>query len=134
LRSLILWLALLAVPFQSVAAAATMSHAPAPHGRLAVAIASAHPAMHHTGQFEVKQHQRPARMAMHGHCHGDDSTHSHHAGDKCSSCCTAAAMAAAPLPGLAVAAPPSLLIPFDARHLPNVHPRVAERPPSLLPA
>jgi hypothetical protein len=110
-RSLILWLALLAVPFQGFAAAAMLPCAPAAGAHAMQMTAGAH----------------------HGHAASDSGAgHGHHAGAKCgtcAACCIGAAMASAPALAVASIAPQSVSIPFYAGHLPTVHPTLPERPP-----
>jgi hypothetical protein len=124
-RSLILWLALLAVPFQGFAAATMLPCAPATsapqaNGHGTQAAGHGHAAMH--------KHNAPA-----GHAASDSgAAHGHHASAKCGSCaacCIGAAMAPAPTLAVASIAPQSVSIPFDAGHLPAVHPTLPERPP-----
>jgi hypothetical protein len=126
LRSLLLWLVLLAVPFQGFAAATMLPCAPAKaaslaqaHGDHAMHHAGAQPAMRHHAQFQHNDH--------------DNAAHPDHAKGKCAStasCCVGAAMAPALPAGFALAAPPSMTVPFRAGHVPSVHPPVPERPPS----
>jgi hypothetical protein len=120
-----LWLVLLAVPFQGFAAATMLPCAPAK-----AAPAHADHATHHGGPHHAMSHE-----ASHGHglVHEGSAAHQHHADGKCASCsacCVGAAMAPAALASFAVMAPPSLSVPFDAGHVPSVHPPVPERPPS----
>lgn len=113
LRSLLLWLVLLAVPFQGYAAAA-MPCAPA-------IAAAAQAATHDHAAMLASQHASP---------HETDQA-AHHGG-KCgnaAACCSAAALAP-PLPS--VAAPPphgSAAIPFTAGLPATVHLAQPERPP-----
>jgi hypothetical protein len=125
LRSLIVWLVLLAVPFQGFAAAAALPCAPA------------------TLAVTVHAHQAPGAMHDHGammhHGHGGHaaaaSAHhdgpGHHAGAKCGSCAAcwvgAAMMPAIAALGLQPAS--SATIPFAAGHLPAYHPSLPDRPP-----
>ncbi|MCS0585115.1 hypothetical protein NX784_26360 [Massilia pinisoli] len=115
LRSLFVWLLLLALPVQGVAAAARML----PH------VAA------------------PAAMTAPQHCHdtapaacaakaaGEHHPDKHHGA--CADCC----IAAAPVPARFVppaCAPPSVAIPFRAGHLPSVDLSLPERPPRHLVA
>lgn len=112
LPSLILWLVLLAVPFQGFAAATMLPSVPA--------AGSCHD-------------QMPAAAAHHDQAAGQDNDqHSHHAGAKCgncSACCLGAAIVPAPAPELAPPGPWTASIPFAAAPLPSVHPQLPERPP-----
>lgn len=124
LRTLIVWLVLLAVPFQGFASAAmpgcASNHAmPAPHTAEA---APAH-AMHGAA------HAMPAAM--------DDGQHGmdHHGSAKCgacSACSIGAAMAPAAMLALAVHAPPALTVPFTLDRLPAVDLALPERPPRFI--
>jgi hypothetical protein len=124
-RSLILWLALLAVPFQGFAAAAMLPCAPAAGAHAMQMTAGAH----HDHAAMLKH----ARQEQGGHAASDSGAgHGHHAGAKCgtcAACCIGAAMASAPDLAVASIAPQSVSIPFHAGHLPTVHPTLPERPP-----
>jgi hypothetical protein len=115
LRSLIVWLALLAVPFQGFASAAMQPCAPAP--------APAHHAAATAHHDHGMQHQHA------GHC--DDSRQASHQTkcSHCGACCVGVAIMPA---ALAAIAPPSRVttaIPFDAGPVPSVHLDHPERPP-----
>jgi hypothetical protein len=126
-----LWLVLLAVPFQGFAAAAMLPCAPA-SGQ------SHHAAMTHAGHDMRAMHDHAMMQDHHGvaqHSHDSTKTHGHDADGKCASCaacCIGAAMAPALLDGFAATPPPSHSIPFRAVHVPSIHPQVLERPPSSL--
>jgi hypothetical protein len=126
LRSLMLWLVLLAVPFQGFAAATMLPCAPS-QAHVVAAVANGGHAMHHAGEHAAMRHG-----ASHGE-HDGSASHQHHAHGKCASCaacCIGAALAPAPLATFALAAPASLSVPFRGGHIPSVHPPVPERPPS----
>jgi hypothetical protein len=117
IRSLIIWLALLAVPFQGFASAAMLPCAPSP-------AAAAHAHMHMAGMA----HAQHDHAAVH---HTDSARLSHHDAKcgNCASCCIGAAL----MPLALVAAAPhgaaALAIPSDAGHLPSVDLDHPERPP-----
>jgi hypothetical protein len=116
LRSLFVWLLLLALPVQGVAAAARMlPRAAAP---AATAAAHAAPAAQHCHDMA------PAAQA--GKAPGLHHPDKHHG--VCADCC----IAAAPLPAAFVppaCAPPSVAIPFRAGHVASVDLSLPERPP-----
>ena len=113
IRSLIVWLVLLAVPFQGFAAAAALPCAPSG-------------AMHdHAAMVHQGHHVADAAGAVHHDGPG------HHAGTKCGSCAACWA-GAAMAPAIAVPGmpqPASVTIPFDAGPVPTFHPSLPERPP-----
>jgi hypothetical protein len=116
LRSLIVWLLMLALPYQGVAAAAMAACAPAQ--ALPTAVAAQHPPCH-----EV------AAMAP----SGDQQEKQAHAGNArcahCAACVVGAAVLPAGLPPLAVHAPPVASHPAADSGLPSVHLAQPERPP-----
>lgn len=144
LRSLLLWLALLAFPGLAAAAAqpcALHAHGagPMPMQMLQMQTGSAdagppmaqrqhrveHDAEHHTG------HQATLAAACH-----DDGDHDHPHGDhehgRCSACAACCA-GVAPAPAIALApgagGPAYVAVPFRPGHLPSVDPVLPERPP-----
>jgi hypothetical protein len=121
LRSLFVWLLLLALPVQGVAAAARML----PHAATPAAMAAAHaaPAVQHC--HDAAPAADAAKAA--GNHHPDK----HHGA--CADCCIAAAPVPAPVVPPACA-PPSVAIPFRAGHVPTVDPTLPERPPRQLVA
>jgi hypothetical protein len=127
-RSLILWLALLAVPFQGFAAATMLPCAPATNR--SAADAHGMQAADGAGHGHAAMHKHAAAA---GHAASDSGAgQGHHASAKCgtcAACCIGAAMAPAPTLAVASIAPQSVSIPFDAGHLPTVHPTLPERPP-----
>ena len=124
LRSLIVWLLLLAVPYQGLAVAAMVACAPQ-HGMPARAMAPAQP---------VQEAQRPP-------CHeaaptadaGAQEAERPHAGSakcgSCSACGIGTAVLPVSLPQLAVHAPASASGACAAGCLPSVHLAQPERPP-----
>jgi hypothetical protein len=108
LRIVIVWFALLAVPFQGFAAAA--------------AFGCAHGTSH-----------KPAAAMQHGHaCHHHDAAKASHHDGKCSNCAACCVGVAIAPPVLAVATPPtasSRLVMADAGPVPSVDPDHPERPP-----
>jgi hypothetical protein len=110
LRSLFVWLLLLALPVQGVAAAARMLP------RVAAPAATA--AAHHCHDTA------PATDAA--NAAGEHHQDKHHG--VCADCCIAAAPVPAPLVPPACA-PPSVAIPFRAGHVASVDLSLPERPP-----
>lgn len=120
-RRVLVWLMLLAIPFQGIASAAMLScaHAAAQHGAASVTADTGHAVRH--GQ-PAGHCEDMASMAQAGHAaaqpdHGADGYHGHsedhdrnngHSNDHnndhdsrcsaCAACCMAAAMAPAPVP------------------------------------
>ena len=144
LRSLIVWLVLLAVPFQGFASAAMLACAPGhgvPSGIAVTETAHGNDAPHadaHGGAHAAAQdrschehaslaHSGPDKTDAPGHGNG-------HACSACSACSIGAAIAPAMLPSLAVHAPPLLTAPFADGHVPSVDLALPERPPRPLPA
>lgn len=137
LRTLTLWLVLLAVPFQGVAAAAMlgcgvgdMGH-PAPASSAAADMGAEHA---HHGMHGGQHHAMPAADAG---ADADDGHHSpqHHGNAKCgacSACSIGAAIVPAPVLALPVHAPPRLAAPFSAGLLPSVDLALPERPPRFV--
>ena len=112
LRSLFVWLLLLALPVQGVAVAARM-----------LPSAAATTAAQHCHDMAPATDGAKAADAHH--------PDKHHGA--CADCC----IAAAPVPATVVppaCAPPSVAIPFRAGHVASVDPALPERPPRLLSA
>jgi hypothetical protein len=117
LRSLFVWLLLLALPVQGVAVAARML----PH--VAAPAAHATTAAHHCHDTAPA-----ADAAKAADAHHPDKHHG-----ACADCC----IAAAPVPATVVppaCAPPSVAIPFRAGHVASVDLSLPERPPRLFVA
>jgi hypothetical protein len=112
LRILIVWLALLAVPFQGFAAAA--------------ALGCAHSAPAHGMQHDVAAPQ-------HGHaCHHHDATKTQQHDGKCSNCAACCAGAAIAPPVMSIAGPAGESTHqtiADALPVPSADPDHPERPP-----
>lgn len=126
LRSLIVWLLMLALPWQSMAAAVMLGCAPAPLPAVSVHVVhdAARPPCHEG-------------MAMHGSAaqqakppKQESGTH-HGSAVKCAACaaCGIAAVLPAVFPPFAPAPPPSLAALPAERVLPSVHLDQPERPP-----
>jgi hypothetical protein len=111
LRILIVWLALLAVPFQGFAAAAALGCA-------------------HSGPAQATQ---PHVAMQHGHaCHHQDSAKPAQHDGKCSNCAACCAGAAIVPPAVSLAGPvaePSHYLVADAGPVPSADPDHPERPP-----
>ena len=127
-RFLIVWLLVLALPFQGLASASMLLCAPT----LPSAPATAHASMQ---AMNGKPHDHAAMlkaMAAAGQQHAGDQHGSHHHDGKsraCADCCVGAALAPAMLPVLALAPPQFISIPFRPGHVPSVDPTLLERPP-----
>jgi len=118
LRTLFVWLLLLALPFQGVAAGRMLPSAGMP--QTTAAAPAANPA----------QHCHDMHQAATGD-HPDKLQNKHHGA--CADCC----IAVAPMPAQAVppaCAPPAWAIPFRAGYVPSVDPVLPERPPRRLVA
>ena len=113
MRSLIVWLLLLALPFQGLAAARMLPSASAPAVTHAVSVVKS---CHDTAAAKV-----------------DDSDHQHKHRSACGDCCIVVALVPMPLVPPA-SAPPSIAIPFRAGPLASVDPSLPERPPRRLVA
>ena len=133
LRTLTLWLVLLAVPFQGFASAAmlgcgvgNMGHTmPAPSAPGDAGAEHAHHGMH-----------GGAHHAMSAPDAGDNQHSPQHHGNAkcgaCSACSIGAAIVPAPVFALPVHAPPRLAAPFSAGLLPSVDLALPERPPRFI--
>lgn len=124
LRSLFVWLLLLALPFQGVAAARML---PSVSAGNATALVHAAPAMHPCHEMQPASAVKPVAAAD----AGKGTAGKQHG--SCADCC----IAVAPLPARIVPpafAPPSIAIPFHAGHVPSVDPALPERPPRFLAA
>ena len=129
LRSLFVWLLLLALPFQGVAAARMLPSVGAGNVMAAVHAAPAMHPCHEMGLAAAVKHVAPADAGIRT---ADKHTAGKHHGS-CADCC----IAVAPIPARIVPpafAPPSIAIPFDAGHVPSVDPALPERPPRFLAA
>jgi hypothetical protein len=113
LRTLFVWLLVLALPFQGVAAARMLPSAGMPQASAPAAA----PAQHCHGMT------RPA-----GGEHPDKPQNKRHGA--CADCCIVVAPVPAPFVPPACAQP-SWAIPFRAGHVPSVDPVLPERPPRL---
>jgi hypothetical protein len=134
-RSLLVWLLLLALPFQAFASAsmlpsaghAVAAEAETVHEGPAADMPPCHrQMMKATGQDHTA---RPAMASMH-----DDHAGQHAKGKcgTCAACCVGAAMAPGLPAALALPPPGTASIPFRAGHLPSVDPVLPERPPSIV--
>jgi len=112
-RSLLVWLMLLALPFQGMASAAMLSCA---HGSTPAAVAGA----------EGHCHEQAAQPAAdpHADVHDHDGRCS-----ACADCCIGAALAPAPAVMAAPSAPPAMFASFALHHPAAVDLDLPERPP-----
>lgn len=137
LRTLTLWLVLLAVPFQGFASAAMLGcatghMAPAPSTLSVPTDAGAEHAHH--GMHGGEHHAMSAPDAGDGQ-HPPEHPAQHHGNAKCgacSACSIGAAIVPAPVLALPVHAPPRLAAPFSAGLLPSVDLALPERPPRFI--
>lgn len=120
IRTLIVWLALLAVPFQGFASAAMLPCAPAPA------------AATHAGNQRMHASPGEPHAAVAAHAgHDGVSSHTHH-GSKCGncgSCCVGGALASTRVAHLAPHEAARYAIPFLGGHMPSVDLDLPERPP-----
>jgi hypothetical protein len=112
MRALIVWLLLLALPFQGLAAARMLPSVTAPAVTRSVM---------HAAPVAKSCHEMAAPAADHG-----DHQHKHRS--VCADCCIVVALVPTPLVPPAFA-PPSIAIPFDAGHLASADPTLPDRPP-----
>jgi hypothetical protein len=126
LRSLIVWLLLLALPYQGVAAAAMAACGPAQ--AMPAAVAAPH-------RMQAAQHppcHEGAAIAPSGDKQKQQEQQAHAGSAKCAHCAACAigiAVLPAGFPPLAVHAPPAASHPAADGHLPSVHLAQPERPP-----
>jgi hypothetical protein len=119
LRSLFVWLLLLALPFQGLVAARMLPSVSAP---AVMTAAQAAPTTRHC-------HDMPAVDA--NKTSGDHHQDKHRSA--CPGCCVVVALVSAPLVPPAFA-PPSTAIPFRTAYVASVDPALPERPPRLFTA
>ena len=130
-RPLLVWLMLLALPFQGFAAAGMLACVPAP----AAAASGGHDHAAMLRALAAARHDGHDQASMaHADRHRDGGAvtqdeHGRHGNGSCASCCIGAAMAPAVQPRLALARPDFIAIPFRAGHVPSVDPVLPERPP-----
>jgi hypothetical protein len=118
LRSLIVWLLLLAVPYQGMAAAAMLACAPAPAKLAQQAEKAQHPPCHEAAAPDADTDQKPpAPHGKPGKC------------ASCAACPIGTAVLPARLLALAAHAPATATAPAAAGYLPSVHLDQPERPP-----
>ncbi|MFC5458869.1 hypothetical protein [Massilia niabensis] len=134
LRSLIVWIVLLAVPFQGFASAAMLACGPGHAAPATVPVPDA--GQMHDGAAHGAAHGMSHDMSGHDHAamaqavQDDAPEHdSAHACSACSACSIGAAIAPAVPPALPVHAAPLLSIPFADGHVPSVDLALPERPP-----
>jgi len=124
LRSLIVWLLLLAVPLQGMAAVAMGACLPQ-HGVPVQVMSETHsatPPCHEAVMATAaSEHEQPAPHHKAGKC------------GTCSACGIGSAVLPTFLPQLAAHAPAAAASPAATRHLPSVHLAQPERPPRPLP-
>lgn len=124
LKSLIVWLMLVAIPFQGFASASMLTCAPMQAAP--VAMTPEHcaemAAMHGDMDNDMASDAAPDQPSSHAHAGGKCST--------CASCCFSAAMApSVPLVHIPADMPELADFPFDAGHVAIVDLALPERPP-----
>jgi hypothetical protein len=123
IRTLIVWLTLLAVPFQGFASAAMLPCAPAAP---APAMQAGHE--HHQMHAVAVQKHDHAAMQHHGDSAGKHAGHDAKCGN-CAACCVGAALAPPAIAALAPNSAPKHAAPIHAGHVPSVDLDLPERPP-----
>lgn len=131
LKSLIVWLMLLAVPLQGYAAAAMPCCMPAPATAAAAAQGHDHQAML-AGVHARHAHAAAAALAGSAHDLAGHAPAGHHAG--CAVCCLGAAMAAPQVPRVQVASQRAAAVRSDSGAVQSVDLALPERPPQASPA
>lgn len=138
-KSLIVWLLLLTVPFQGFASATMLFCAPIelPHS-ITSAVAAPAPIHDHRAMLaaEHAEHERQVSGVHASGPHAGDQTTSasHHDGSKCNtcaSCCFGASMTPSAFAPLAVEAQHFAAFPFDTGFIPAVELALPERPPQI---
>jgi hypothetical protein len=135
-KSLIVWLLLLAVPFQGFASATMLFCAPMyTPATVVLASVAAAPAHDHQAMLAMQAagdgHHAQAAEAT-GHDPADPSSAGHHDGGKCNSCaacCFGASMAPSASARFPVEAQHFAAAPFAIGFVPAVEPALPERPP-----
>lgn len=132
LKSLIVWLMLLAIPFQGFASATMLVCAPMDSAPQLAAMVNA-PVVHHRGDDAgmVSQHHDHASHAVHSTAADDAAAH-HHAGGKCNSCatcCFGAIMAPSSASRVAAEEPQFSFLSFEVDRIASVDLAHPERPP-----
>lgn len=140
----LLWLCMLAVPVQGMAAALMLACGPDPQTRAAaVSMAAAAHAGEHAAHPHSGMHDRHGAHAHDGHAvlgHHDDGSHHHkvdnqaHKCSACASCCVGAAMLMPPLQWHGVVDAGSSPIAWAQARPAAVFPGGLERPPRSLSA
>lgn len=117
-RLLLVWLLLLALPFQGIAAAGMLVRMPS--------VPMSMPAAAHKDHCAAM-----ARQDARSHDYADKYADKHTSAKSgsCADCCAGAAMAPMVLPALVLAPPHFISIPFRAGHVPSVDPALPDRPP-----
>lgn len=132
LKSLIVWLMLLAIPFQGFASATMLVCAPMDSAPQLAAMATAPVVMHHAdADAAVAGHQHHAADATNAAAADEAAAH-HHAGGKCNSCATCC-FGAIMAPSSASRIPPEVqhfaFLSFAADRIASVDLAHPERPP-----
>jgi hypothetical protein len=138
LKSLIVWLMLLTVPFQGFASATMLFCAPIQTPTTATTTAAGVPAAAHDHHAMLMEqgaghpHHAASDPSAHHHDSSSASAASHHDGAKCNSCatcCFGASMPPSQASRIPVEAQQFAAIPFENGFVPTVDPALPERPP-----
>jgi len=133
-RFLLVWLLVLALPFQGIASASMLARVPSMMTKVQ---ADEHAPMSgamdaHGGHCAAMQQAALQQHTLQHNPQQDDPQQAGHHGGKagsCADCCAGAAMAPAVLPALVLAPPHFVSVPFRPGHVPSVDPALPERPP-----
>lgn len=128
-RTLFVCFMLLALPFQGYASAGMLPRVASEAPPVAHAMAGLPPC--HQAAMAHQAAAQPSLEHAQDHAGKPDSSQpdSGKHGAKCASCCIGAAMMPFMTPGLPLAPPQFVSIPFSAGDLPSVDPSLPERPP-----
>jgi len=121
-RLLLVWLLLLALPFQGIASASMLARMPSVPMSLPAAGHGAHCAGMAKQDVQPRKHVGNHLGAKTGSC-------ARSCARSCADCCAGATMAPAALPALVPAPPHFISIPFRAGHVPSVDLALPDRPP-----
>jgi hypothetical protein len=138
-KSLIVWLLLLALPFQGFASATMLLCAPIELPQsISPAVASPAPAHDHQAMLAAQhaghEHQANGANASVPHAGDHPTGSSHHDGSKCNTCaacCFGASMAPSAFVSVAVEAQHFAAVPFATGFIPAVELAQPERPPQV---
>lgn len=126
LRTLFVWLLLLALPVQGMAAARMLPCVDGADAQVAAPHAHQHAHAHaHAAMLRAMGHADAASTSACDHAGKQARGH----GGACAACCIGVAPAPTPHLALAFGPPDFIAIPFRAGHITSVDPALPERPP-----